>query len=163
LLGYFDKGPTPFYFTDDYPRGSNMAFRMMVFEKTGKFNVELGRIGSQLFGGEEKDLFNRIYSAEIKVLYAPNAMVFHCVPKERTTFDYIKKQALGTGISERIRSKNEGLMSYIKRITNECIKWIGSIVLWFRYAMFLQIAKGNMIIFFRFWVTRGLLFKYENQ
>ena len=163
LLGYFDKGPTPFYFTDDYPRGSNMAFRMMVFEKTGKFNVELGRIGSQLFGGEEKDLFNRIYSAEIKVLYAPNAMVFHCVPKERTTFDFIKKQALGTGISERIRSKNEGLMSYIKRITNECIKWIGSIVLWFRYAMFLQIAKGNMIIFFRFWVTRGLLFKYENQ
>lgn len=163
LLGYFDKGATPFYFTEDYPRGSNMAFRMIVFEKAGKFNVELGRIGSQLFGGEEKDLFNRIYSAEITVLYVPNAMVYHCVPKERTTFDFIKKQALGTGISERIRSKNEGLMSYIRRITNECIKWIGSIVLWFRYALFLQIAKGNMIIFFRFWVTRGLLFKYENQ
>jgi len=84
------------------------------------------------------------------VLYAPNAMVFHCVPKERTTFDFIKKQALGTGISERIRSKNEGLMSYIKRITNECIKWIGSIVLWFRYAFFFAISQRKYDYFLSF-------------
>ena len=138
-----------------------MAFRNLVFEKAGVFNVTLGRIGNNLFGGEEKDQFNRIYEAEIPVLYEPQAIVHHCVPRERTTFAFIKKQALGTGVSERLRSKNEGLMSYIKRIFVEGIKWCGSIALWFLYALQFKFAKGNMILFFRFWVTRGLLFKYD--
>jgi glucosyl-dolichyl phosphate glucuronosyltransferase len=162
LLGYFNKGSDPFYFNrTDYPRGSNMAFRMLVFERAGLFNVALGRIGNNLFGGEEKDQYNRIYEAEIPVLYEPQAIVHHCVPKERTTFAFIKKQALGTGVSERLRSKNEGLVRYLQRIVVEGIKWCGSIVLWFIFAFKLQFAKGNMILFFRFWVTRGLLFKYD--
>jgi len=162
LLGYFYKGDVAFYFNRaDYPRGSNMAFRNLVFEKAGLFNEKLGRIGNNLFGGEEKDQFNRIYEADIPVLYEPLAIVHHCVPMERTTFTYIKKQALGTGVSERLRSKNEGLMSYMKRILIEGIKWFGSMVLWFFYALQFKMAKGNMILFFRFWVTRGLLFKYE--
>ena len=162
LLGYFNKGEAAFYFNrTDYPRGSNMAFRNLVFEKAGVFNVTLGRIGNNLFGGEEKDQFNRIYEAEIPVLYEPQAIVHHCVPRERTTLAFIKKQALGTGVNERLRSKNEGLMSYTKRIFVEAIKWCGSIVLWFLYALQFKFAKGNMILFFRFWVTRGLLFKYD--
>lgn len=161
LLGYFDQGTQAFFFEKDYPRGSNMAFRTSVFERTGRFNVELGRIGKRMYGGEEKDLFNRIYQASIPVRYVPKAMVYHCVPLERTTFDFIKKQALGTGVSERLRSKNEGTISYVKRLTSEGIKWLGSIVLWFLYAIRGHLAKGNMILFFRFWVTRGLLFKYD--
>ncbi len=161
LLGYFDKGENEFYFTRDYPRGSNMAFRTLTFEKTGTFNVALGRIGEQLFGGEEKDLFNRIFQAEIPVLYHPKALVYHCVPLERTTYAFIKKQALGTGISERIRSRTEGAGSYWKRLVIEGVKWAGSIGLWCIYALSFRISKGNMILFFRFWVTRGLIFKYE--
>lgn len=161
LLGYFDQGTQAFFFEKDYPRGSNMAFRISVFDRIGCFNVELGRIGQRLYGGEEKDLFNRIYRASISVRYVPHAMVYHCVPLERTTFDFIKKQALGTGISERLRSKNEGTISYVKRLISEGIKWSGSIVLWFLYAFRGHVAKGNMILFFRFWVTRGLLFKYQ--
>lgn len=161
LLGYFDKGLEPFVFEKDYPRGSNMAFRTQIFQQIGMFNVELGRIGKRMYGGEEKDLFNRIYGAKIPVRYVPEAMVFHCVPLERTTFEFIKKQALGTGISERLRSKNGGSLAYLKRLFSEKIKWVGSATLWFVFAFRGQFAKGNMILFFRFWVTRGLLFKYE--
>lgn len=161
LLGYFDKGLEPFVLEKDYPRGSNMAFRTQIFQQIGMFNVELGRIGKRMYGGEEKDLFNRIYGAKIPVRYVPEAMVYHCVPLERTTFEFIKKQALGTGISERLRSKNEGLMAYLKRLFSEKIKWLGSAALWFVFAFRGQFAKGNMILFFRFWVTRGLLFKYD--
>ena len=161
LLGYFDKGLEPFVFEKDYPRGSNMAFRTQIFQQIGMFNVELGRIGKRMYGGEEKDLFNRIFGAKIPVRYVPEAMVYHCVPLERTTFEFIKKQALGTGISERLRSKNGGSLSYLKRLFSEKIKWVGSAALWFVFAFRGQFAKGNMILFFRFWVTRGLLFKYD--
>jgi glycosyltransferase involved in cell wall biosynthesis len=161
LLGYFNQGTQAFFFEKDYPRGSNMAFRTSIFERIGRFNVELGRIGKRMYGGEEKDLFKRIYQASIPVRYVPEAMVYHCVPLERTTCEFIKKQALGTGISERLRSKNEGNLSYVIRLASEGIKWSGSIVLWFLYALRGQVAKGNMILFFRCWVTRGLLFKYQ--
>jgi len=163
LLGYFDKGPNPFVFEKDYPRGSNMAFRTPIFQQIGMFNVELGRIGKRMFGGEEKDLFNRIYQAGIPVRYVPQAMVYHCVPLERTTFEFIRKQALGTGISERLRSKNEGRLAYLKRLFSEGVKWAGSTALWFVFAFRGQFAKGNMILFFRFWVTRGLLYKHEGR
>jgi len=161
LLGYFDKGSRPFVLVNDYPRGSNMAFRTSLFEKIGLFNVTLGRIANTLLGGEEKDLFNRIYQARIEVRYVPEAMVYHCVPPERTTCHFIREQAVGTGISERRRSKHEGILAYLKRLIFEGVKWAGSIALWFLYALRGQVAKGNMILFFRFWVTRGLVFKYD--
>jgi len=162
LLGYFNKGNKLVYFDrKDYPRGSNMAFRMVAFEKAGEFNVALGRIGNQLFGGEEKDIFNRIYKENISVIYNPQAIVFHCVPKARTTFEFIKKQALGTGISERLRCRKEGRISYIRRLILESIKWVASLLLWFGYYIMMKFSKGNMILFFRFWLTRGLIFKYK--
>jgi glycosyltransferase involved in cell wall biosynthesis len=164
LLGYFNKGNKIVYFDKkDYPRGSNMAFRMDTFERAGEFNVELGRIGKQLFGGEEKDIFNRMYKEKIPVIYNPKAIVFHCVPKARTTFEFIKKQALGTGISERLRSKKEGSLSYTKRLVMESIKWVASLLIWLGYSIVMKFPKGNMILFFRFWLTRGLIFKYKGQ
>ena len=62
LLGYFNLGETIIEFKKtDYPRGSNMSFRTSLFEKIGGFDVNLGRKANGLAGGEEKDLYNRIY------------------------------------------------------------------------------------------------------
>lgn len=164
LLGYFNKGEELHYFTkSDYPRGSNMSFRTILFEKTGMFDVQLGRIGKNLLGGEEKDLFNRIYDAKIEVLYQPKCIVHHSVPIERTTKQFIKQQALGTGKSEQLRAKTQGIMNYLKRIGLEWIKWNASFLLWFVYLLKFQPSKGNMIVFFRYWVTKGLVFKYEES
>jgi hypothetical protein len=97
----------------------------------------------------------------ISVIYNPQAIVFHCVPQARTTFEFIKKQALGTGSSERLRCLKEGRISYIRRLILESIKWVASILLWFGYCIMMKFSKGNMILFFRFWLTRGLIFKYK--
>jgi len=159
LLGYFNLGDKEKEFKkNDYPRGSNMSFRMSVFDKIGLFNVELGRKGNNLAGSEEKDIFKRIYKyPELKVMYIPNAIVYHCVPVERTTSEFIKKQALGTGKGEKIRVKSEGRLSTIKRYIIEWIKWNASIVLFFLFLILGKPAKGIMIIKFRWWVSRGLI------
>ncbi len=160
LLGYFNLGDIERRFPkNDYPRGSNMSFKTNVFERVGNFNVNLGRVGGNLAGSEEKDMFKRIYqNSELRVMYIPNAIVYHCVPIERTTTEFIKKQALGTGKSERIRVKNEGFLSTTKRYIMEFIKWGGSIALFFIYLIKKQPAKGKMIVKFRWWVSKGLLF-----
>lgn len=158
LLGYFDLGDAEKVFSkSDYPRGSNMSFRMSVFEKVGLFNVELGRIGSGMGGSEEKDIFKRIYNfPDLKVVYIPDALVYHCVPVERTTTEFIKKQALGTGKSERIRVKRKGGFSAFKRYLTEIFKWGASLILFFGYLFTGRTAKGKMIVKFRWWVSKGL-------
>ena len=164
LLGWFDLGDNYQEFTKkNYPRGSNMSFRMDVFEQIGDFNVELGRKGNNLAGSEEKDIFQRIYKlAKLKVIYVPDAVVYHCVPNERTTKEFIKRQAIGNGMSERIRAKSEGFISVLKRLIKEKIMWAGSMVLWWIYLFKGKPAKGAMIIRFRWWVTKGFLFQPKN-
>ncbi|MCH2236115.1 MAG: glycosyltransferase, partial [Crocinitomicaceae bacterium] len=159
LLGYFDEGDDIHPFgKKSYPRGSNMSFKIDVFEKIGQFNVDLGRKGGNMAGSEEKDIFQRIYAQpELKVVYVPDAMVYHCVPEERTTKEFIIKQALGTGKGERKRVGAEGIGATFKRFFIEFIKWGGSVVLFFAYLFKGQPAKGAMILRFRWWVTRGLL------
>ena len=160
LLGYFNKGDEKLQFTsNDYPRGSNMAFRSIIFAEIGCFNVTLGRIGSDLSGGEEKDLFNKLFNHNMKVVYLPNALVYHSVPLERTLPSFIKKQGLGTGKSERIRSSNEGTLSYIKRLFVELMKWGASLLIAIYYLFTLHYQQAKMILLFRFWVTLGLLYK----
>ena len=158
LLGYFNIGDERLVFNrKNYPRGSNMSFRSDVFEKVGNFNVKLGRIGKKLTGGEEKDLFQRIYKQNLQVIYVPDAIVYHCVPIERTTSNFIKKQALGTGASEWQRVTDEGKGAVVKRIFQELIKWGGSIVLFWIYLFKIQPAKGIMIMRFRYWVSLGMI------
>lgn len=161
LLGYFNLGDQERIFPkNDYPRGSNMSFSMQVFEKVGLFNPELGRIGAGMGGSEEKDMFMRIYNeTNLKVVYVPDALVYHCVPIERTTREFIKKQALGTGRSEQIRVRKEGMGSMAKRHTAELVKWMASLLLWFVYLFKGQPAKGNMIVRFRWWVSKGLFLR----
>ncbi len=159
LLGYFNLGDAEKEFPkNDYPRGSNMSFRMSVFSKIGNFNVDLGRKGNNLAGSEEKDIFKRIYQySEYKVMYIPNAIVYHYVPIERTTTEFIKKQALGTGKGEKIRVRSEGKISTFKRYLVEWLKWNASFILFFLFLIKGKPAKGTMIIKFRWWVSMGLI------
>ena len=165
LLGYFNLGNDVKYFKgNNYPRGSNMSFRKEVFNLVGLFNTRLGRIGNELGGGEEKDIFQRIYNEKLNVLYVPDAVVYHSVPTKRTTVSFIRKQAIGTGEGEYLRVKNEGAISLAKRILQEILKWCFSLVLLFWYFITLRSEKGWMIIRFRFWVTKGLInFKFYNE
>ena len=164
LLGYFNLGNSLKLFkSNDYPRGSNMSFRKSIFDIVGHFNTELGRIGSELGGGEEKDIFKRIYNRQMKVLYVPDAIVFHTVPKERTTYKFIKQQAIGTGKSEYIRVKNQGKIKIFQKISSETFKWYVSFILLIWYTITLRIQKGWMIIRFRFWVGFGILDKLINR
>ena len=162
LLGYFNLGNDVKYFKgNNYPRGSNMSFRKEVFNLVGLFNTRLGRIGNELGGGEEKDIFQRIYNKKLNVLYVPDAIVYHSVPIKRTKVSFIRKQAIGTGRGEYIRVKNEGTMSLAKRILEEILKWCISLILLFWYFITLKYEKGWMIIRFRYWVTKGLInFKF---
>ncbi len=163
LFGYFEPSPNEYKMkskTGDYPRGLNMTFRREAFDRCGGFNVNLGRVGRLLLGGEEKDIAFRIIDSGMKVAYSPKIKVEHLVPYERTTDEFIRNQALGTGMSERVRSLNQG--KFFQRILIEMFKWGATMVLWLLYMLRGRVAAANMLVRFRYWVSCGLMSSSES-
>lgn len=158
ILGYYDLGNTiKILQWPDYPRGSNMTFKTSVFHTVGLFNVELGRKGGNMTGGEEKDLFARLYQQFPKgVCYVPDAIVYHFVPESRIERSFIRQQAIGIGRSERIRSKNNGKAHYFAAIVREILKWIATLGVSAGYALRGRFAAAWMLLRFRAWVSAGL-------
>lgn len=137
-----------------YPIGANMGVSKKVVDKIGLFNESLGRTGNSMLGGEEKDFFYRIKEAQIPIYYFPKMLVNHVIPAKRLTVEFIKKQAKGIGVSEKLRTKKSG--EFMKRTILEVYKWGGTLVLFFIYLLKGQVSKGNMLIKFRWWISQGL-------
>ncbi len=90
------------------PQGCNMAIRRAIALKVNGFDESLGRDFDLLLGGEEPDLFLRIYKAfpESKTVYDPSGIVFHNVSTTRLTLKYFMKRSFHEGVSKRfIKSK----------------------------------------------------------
>lgn len=154
-----DKGPVVCLFTgNSYPIGANMGFRRSCFQY-GDFNTELGRSKGNLMGGEEKDIFNHLKAQNLKIYYFPDVEVQHVIPEKRTTQEYIRQFALGIGRSERLRTLKISRTSYLKRLFSEAVKWGASCVLCLGYALKFTPQKGTVLIYFRWYVTKGLLQK----
>ena len=158
MFGFFRPSESAFKFSrNDYPRGSNMIFHRQIFTDVGDFNTKLGRVKRGLAGNEEKDLFHRIYDKNIDVYYDPELVVDHIAPVERTEISFVKRQAQGTGNSERIRTQSSGTIAYLKAILKETFKWGATLLLFVLYVLKGQPSKGNILIRFRYWISSGLL------
>jgi glycosyltransferase involved in cell wall biosynthesis len=157
LLGYFDMGNREQEFKNDYFKGSNMSFRRDVFKKHEGFNTSLGRVGKNLFGSEEKELFYRFKHEGEEMWYVPSAVVFHLVPIERTFSEFVKKQAIGTGVSQRQHAAIKGKVFLYISIVSEIAKWGVSIFLMFFYFITFRPAVAAMLVRFRWWVSKGIL------
>lgn len=158
FVSALDMGDKELLFSGSkFPIGANMGISRRAVELCGTFNTQLGRTENKLLGGEEKDIFQRIMSSGMKVVYLPDITVQHCIPAKRTTDEFIAKLGEGVGVSERLRTQNIGTWCFVKRCLMECVKWCGTLLIALYYAMRLQWPKGRILIHFRRYVTRGLM------
>ena len=144
-----------------FPIGANMAFRKEVFDQYGVFDTSLGRRGTNLEGGDEKELIERIKLKNKGIYYVPDVKVDHIIPNRRLDMEYIKGLAVGVGTSERRRMGKEGINFRIKKIFSESIKIAGTFVLFLLYSIRLQPEKAIVLLKFRWWVIIGL-FQRQN-
>ncbi len=140
-----------------FPIGANMVYRKSVFDTIGIFNVDLGRRGDGLEGGDEKDVIYRIREINGKIYYVANVIVDHIIGENREQMDYIKGMGVGVGTSERTRIKEDGQLGVFKKILEEGFKWGATVVLYFYYLLTLKPIKGWTLVKFRYWVLTGLM------
>jgi glucosyl-dolichyl phosphate glucuronosyltransferase len=79
--------------------GSNMSFKSIIFEEVGYFDDEFGLIDNNLKTGEETEFSIRALNKlrESKIVYNPNAVVYHKIFKFRKSFSFLIKRCYSYG------------------------------------------------------------------
>lgn len=160
LTGYKYKGNKVVEFlSGDFPGGGNAAYRKEVFDKVGLYNVDLGRKGDSLVGAEEKDIFDKMRTRQMRFFYLPTAILYHIIPEKKLSTDYFNRLTYAIGVSERKRTQQISSWKYIQRVFAEVIKWCVTIGLLLFFILRLSPSKGIKLVAFRKNVTKGLLGK----
>ena len=96
-----DLGDEPREYSLDMgtPVGANMAFRREVFERHGLFRTDLGKTGKRVFYGEDREFCGRLLRAGEKLLYLPQAIIYHPVDSVKMTKSYFKISYFNIGRS----------------------------------------------------------------
>lgn len=159
LVSALDMGirPKPFK-RGKFPIGANMVYREAVFREYGTFDVNFGRRGTGLEGGDEKELIYRLQDKAEQVYYVPAIHVSHIIPGRRLQMDYIKGLAEGVARSEKKRIAKYGGKKALLKVLEESVKTGGTIILALLYFLKFNFSKGFMLIKFRFWVLKKYLF-----
>lgn len=142
-----------------FPFAGNMAYRTNVFDQYGLLKTDLGRRGTELLAGEEKEFYYRLRKHTDQIYHVPDAVAYHRVYHSRMTKNFIKKQALGLGKSMHMQLAADSVTSRLKYWASEWGKLIGSIPLALFYLIILQPAKAIMLFQFRNWVWKGYAIK----
>ncbi len=145
----FPRGRNPF--------GGNMAFRRGTLETAGAFDPALGRTGTSLLAGEEKELFERIRRGGGTVYWVPGPAISHHIPAERLTCDYFRRVTYMGGVSERRRTLGRSRAAFAGRLASEAMKWAACLMLAAGYLLSGHPAKGKYLILMRYYITKGLL------
>ncbi|MCH8549459.1 MAG: glycosyltransferase [Balneolaceae bacterium] len=144
------------YPSGNFPRGGNMLIRKKVFDRAGLFRTDLGRVGSQLLGSEEKEFFDRARRKGIELHYWADLELWHRIGRVRLTKSYLRDQSVGIGASERLRVQGMPVRTALK-FTSELVKFGGSLILAMRYRLEGRKMAAGFLLLFRRWVLRGFL------
>ena len=155
IAGTLDLGERVCVFPEGkYFGGGNMAIRRSAIERYGAFDPALGRRGTLLLGGEEKDLYMRLHAAGEQIYYLPTASIQHVIPDAKLTRDYFEKVCFRIGQSERVRTKNSG--GYGRRWVAEVAKWVATLVLGALHIVSLHPSRAKYLWIMRRQISRGL-------
>lgn len=112
------------------PIGCNMSFRREALIATGGFRNGMGRVGTLPVGCEETELSIRMRQLNPRslILYQPQAVVHHKVPKWRLNFKYFARRCFSEGISKAQVSQfvgsSDGLSSERSYVVKTLLKGV---------------------------------------
>lgn len=132
-----------------------MALRRSAVERHGAFDPTLGRMGANLIGGEESDLFERLARAGEQCWYVPGAVMWHIIPERKLTEAYFRRLCRNVGVSQRMRARMNG--RYGRALVGEVLKWCATLLLaLFMWVRTLSPCKSRWLLRMRREIARGL-------
>jgi glucosyl-dolichyl phosphate glucuronosyltransferase len=83
----------------EFPRGGNMVIRRSLIDRIGTFHTSLGRRGKDLLSCDENEFFLRVAKSGMKMIYSPDAQIFHRIQSSRTSKEWILRRYYWEGVS----------------------------------------------------------------
>jgi len=156
FVGLLDYGPSPKRFDKNmkYPAGCNMTYTKAILQKAGGFNNQL------TFRSDDKYIFYQVKKLSDKIVYLPQAMLYHNIDNERLSFNNFKKLFLKSGNEEKIRVRSEkGAISVLQKFLELIFKTAAAIALYLLYIVKGQELKGRYVFFSQWFTLKGFLQK----
>lgn len=98
---HYELGDEPQVLKEHPPLGANCAYRKDEFVKYGTFRLDLGVSGENRgITCEDTEFATRLFKAGEKIVYAPNAIVYHPVDPGRATKGYFLRWHYNDGRSQ---------------------------------------------------------------
>ena len=97
---HYEPGNEPHVLKDHPPMGANCAYRKNEFMKYGTFRLDLGVSGENRgITCEDTEFATRLLRAGERIVYAPDAIIYHPVDPRRATKAYFRKWYYNDGRS----------------------------------------------------------------
>lgn len=117
--------------------GINWAAFVKDIKETGFFDTTIGPGAKSFATGQEFNMQMRLFQKGVKPIYNSNAIVWHYVPKSKSTFSWAVTRKYRNGISQGLRI---GDIVEIRKVKKNF--WIA---FWLVVKNFLMISRTNMI------------------
>lgn len=114
IVDYGDN-PFPAMMPDYCPVGANMSMKRQVIIDAGLFDVRFGPLGSRQLANEENDLCWRTQQMGARVVYWPDAVVWHGVPAARLTAAWFARRISWQGRANLLMDRKYRTRGYIAR------------------------------------------------
>lgn len=90
--------------------GCNMAFRRDAFDAVGGFRTDVGQVGASMLRCDETDFCIRLHqhAPASKLLYVPQARVYHHVSANRTRWQYFRTRCYTEGLAKGALAQSLG-------------------------------------------------------
>ena len=141
--------------------GANLSLKKEMFKKYGLFRTDLGPAAGSEVRGEDNEFCWRLLHAGERLMYAPKAIVFHPVDKQRASKRYFQAWYYGMGQSRpRIERTPEAVVRYFGYPRYMVVWYFRDLVLWltsftpkrrFYYKLQFCVTKGQMTEERRIW------------
>jgi glycosyltransferase involved in cell wall biosynthesis len=102
LIGWIVQSDSPFEYSKEkraYVVGGNAVVRRRLFDKAGLYHTSLGRTGTGVNGGEDREIYYRFIAADGKGFYSPKLIIYHHIPAERLQRGFFRRRSFWDGVS----------------------------------------------------------------
>jgi glycosyltransferase involved in cell wall biosynthesis len=102
VIGVVDGGDQERAYDSTFPgilMGGNAVVRRRMLDRIGAYDHRLGRTGSRLLSGEDRDFYDRLLASGARGRYIPHLIVYHHIPMERCTKEYFRRWLFWHGVS----------------------------------------------------------------
>ena len=144
-IGQLNLGPEAFIAKQisDLPKGGNMAFRKDCLVACGAFDIRLGKKGNTLLGsGEETKLVNKVFESDYRVIYQPNAIVYHLLNTQRLSKAYWRKSFFDMGRTRAIMLNPHGNPIALRHLLRSVRGLVPALLRWICLTAFLQFGRA---------------------